>query len=214
MNDKILLVGGGGHCKSVLDSLLIREQYSEIGIIDLKENIGKDILSVKIIGSDDDLKRLYYYGYHYAFVSLGSVGNPLKRVELFDLLQRIGFRIPNIIDPSAVISRNVTLENGIYIGKNAVINVGTSIKKGSIINTSSTLEHDCCIDKFVHVAPGAVLCGNVYVGENTHIGARSVVKQMVNIGNDTMIGMGSVVLKNIGNGITAYGNPCKEVDLI
>lgn len=213
MNNKILLVGGGGHCKSVLDSLLLQEQYSEIGIIDLKENIGKEILGIKIIGCDDDLEKLYHHGYNYAFVSLGSVGNPLHRIELFDLLHQIGFCIPNIIDPSATISQNVTLENGIYIGKNAVVNAGVSIKMGSIINTSSTLEHDCHIDKFVHVAPGAVLCGNVCVGENTHIGAGSMVKQMIRIGSNTIIGMGSVVLKDIGNGITAYGNPCKEADL-
>ena len=210
-SEKLLLIGGGGHCKSVLDSLLHGNQYSEIGIIDKKKNIGKLILDKHIIGCDDDLIKLHHQGYKYAFVTLGSVGDPSSRVKLFAMLEEIGFEIPNIIDLSATISNYVNMKTGIYVGKNAVVNVGTSIGKGAIINTSSTIEHDCEIEKFSHIAPGAVICGGVKIGENSHIGANSVVQQEVEIGANTIIGMGSVVLKNVDNYVLAYGNPCREV---
>ena len=208
MIKKILLIGGGGHCKSVLDSILKSKEYSEIGIIDKTENIGCGILEIPIIGCDDDLSELYHAGYHYAFVTVGSIGNPYLRIELYKLLEKIGFEIPNIIDMTAIVSNYVKMGRGIFIGKNAVINVGTYIKDGSIINTASTIEHDCIIDKFCHIAPGAVLCGEVKIGENTHIGAGSVIKQQVKIGSNTIIGMGSVVLKDIGDNLKACGNPC------
>lgn len=209
MNKKILLVGGGGHCKSVLDSLLNTNQYSEIGVIDKNELIGKKVLSVSIIGSDEDLTRLYREGYKYAFVTVGSIGDPNIRIKLFNTLENIGFKIPNIIDTSAILSDHVKLDNGIFVGKKAVINTGSYIRKGTIINTSTIIEHDCIIEEFSHIAPGAVLCGEVRVGVNTHIGANSVIRQQVSIGSNAMIGIGSVVLNNIENGMVAYGNPCK-----
>ncbi|MFX4263252.1 acetyltransferase [Pelotomaculum propionicicum] len=211
MNKKLLLLGGGGHCKSVLDSLLPSGQYVEMGIIDKKENVGKSILDVPVIGCDDDLSKLYQQEFNYAFVTVGSIGNPSLRVKLFSEIERIGFKIPNIIDATAVVSQHASLENGVFIGKNAVINAGSTIGKGVIINTSATIEHDCTIEDFVHIASGAVLCGELHIGYNTHIGANSVIKQQLRIGFDSIIGMGSVVLHDIGDNIIAFGNPCKEV---
>jgi sugar O-acyltransferase (sialic acid O-acetyltransferase NeuD family) len=211
MPEKILLIGGGGHCKSVLDTLLTTKLYDEIAIIDIKENIGKKILSVPIVGDDHDLPQFIEKGYNHAFISLGSIGNPIVRVKLTTLIEELGFEIPNIIDHSAIVSNHTILENGIYIGKNAVINAGSFIHKGAIINSSSIIEHDCIVGEFSHIAPGAVLCGDVKVGARTHVGARSVIKQQINIGSDSMIGMGSSVLADINNNIVAYGNPCREV---
>lgn len=210
MGKKILLIGGGGHCTSVLDTLYNIMDYSEVGIIDKKENIGKRVLDTPIIGSDDDLAMFHNQGYTEAFVTVGSIGDTNIRTQLFQLLEKIGFIIPNIIDPTAIVSVHASLNQGIFVGKNAVINAGSFIHKGAIINTSSIVEHDCVVEEFSHIAPGAVLCGQVYIGANSHIGANSVIKQQVKIGPKTMIGMGSVVLQNMGEGIIAYGNPCKE----
>lgn len=211
MSKKILLVGGGGHCKSVLDSLLELNEFSEIGIIDRKENMGKEVLGVSVIGCDDDLPQLFADGYKFAFVTLGSIGNPKLRINLFKKISEIGFEIPNIVDPSAVVSRHVNMETGIFVGKNAVINAGSTIHKGSIINTGAIIEHDCLVGEFAHIAPGSVLSGEVQIGANTHIGANCVIKQQLRIGSGSIIGMGSVVSKDIEDNIIAYGNPCKEV---
>ncbi|WP_379970593.1 acetyltransferase [Ectobacillus sp. sgz5001026] len=211
MNRKLLLIGGGGHCKSVLDSILKENLYAEIGIIDKKENTGNSIFGVSVIGCDDDMKKLHQQGFTHAFVTLGSIGNPRMRIKLFEEIERIGFEIPNIIDTTAIISERVDLANGVFVGKNAVINVGSTIGKGAIINTSCTIEHECVIGNFAHIAPGSVLCGEVHIGNYTHVGARSAIKQQVTIGSNTLIGIGSVVLKNIADNVVAYGIPCKEV---
>jgi len=212
MNKKLLLIGGGGHCKSVLDSLLVNHNYTEIGIIDKNGDVGKAILNVPIIGCDEDLPKFHRDGFTHAFITIGSIGNPVARIRLFSILERIGFEIPNIIDSTAIISRYASLESGIFIGKNTVINSGVSVGKGVIINTSATIEHDCFINDFVHIAPGAVLCGEVYIGHGTHIGANSVIKQQLKIGSGSLVGMGSVILHNIGDNTLAYGNPCREVE--
>lgn len=212
MNKKILLVGGGGHCKSVLDSLLGLDEYAEIGIIDKKGNIGDMIMGIPIIGCDNDLPRLYNEGYNYAFVTIGSIGNPSLRIKLFNYLCEIGFVIPNIIDSSSKVSNYVHIEKGVFIGKKAIVNADVVINKGSIVNSGSIVEHDCQIGEFVHIAPGVVLGGEVTIGNNSHIGLNVTVKQQVHIGFNTIIGMGSVVTKNINDNIMAYGCPCREVN--
>ncbi len=212
MNRKLLLVGGGGHCKSILDSLLSLNEYEEIGIVDKKECFGKQCLGVTIVGSDDDLRDLFLAGYTHAFISIGSIGDSGVRIRLYQLLKEIGFIIPNIIDPTAIVSKYVFMGEGVFVGKKAVVNATSIIGKCVIINSSVTIEHDCEIMDFAHVATGAVLCGGVKVFENTHIGANSTIKQGVTIGPKTLIGMGSVVLNNIRGGIVAYGIPCKEVN--
>jgi sugar O-acyltransferase (sialic acid O-acetyltransferase NeuD family) len=210
-NNKILLIGGGGHCRSVLDSLLEGKQYSEIGIIDKKENIGQETMGVRYIGTDDNLQDLFQNGFSSAFVSLGSIGDPSVRIRLYKKIKETGFSIPVITDATAAISKNAVISEGVYIGKNAVVNAGTSIGIGAIINTGAVIEHDCQIGEFVHIASGAVLGGKVTIKDHTHIGSGSVIRQGITVGKNSIIGMGSVVLKDTGDHITAYGNPCREV---
>lgn len=216
---KILLIGGGGHCLAVLDSLLSSYQYQDIGIIDKKNDCTKPntdsketIMGIPIVGSDEDLEFLYGKGYKEAFITVGSIGDASLRKKLYYKVKEIGFKIPNIIDKTSALSINISLGEGIYVGKKAMINADTKIGNLAIINSSAVIEHECEINDFVHIAPGAILCGNVCIGKDTHIGAGSIIKQGVHIGSKTMIGMGSVVLKNMNDNTIAYGNPCREVN--
>ena len=211
MNKKLLLIGGGGHCKSVLDSLLEKNEYAEIGIVDKKEMVGNSIMGIPVIGCDADLPTLFHTGYQYAFVTVGSSGDPTIRIALFSVLSEIGYEIPIIMDSSSKISNHAKIEQGVFIGKQSIVNAGTVIHQGAIINSGSIVEHDCRIGAFVHIAPGAVLGGEVIVGENSHVGSNAAIKQQVSIGFNTIIGMGSVVLHNIHDNVMAYGNPCREV---
>ena len=210
-SNRILLVGGGGHCRSVLDCLLNQGAYSEIGIIEREAGGASTIAGVSVAGTDADLPELFAKGWTNAAITLGSVGNPARRHVLFQMLREIGFSLPAIVDPSAVIGRNVVLGEGTFVGKRAVVNTGTKVGRCAIINTGAILEHDCSIGDFVHISPGCTLCGAVSVGENSHIGAGSVVRQQIEIGSNVLIGAGSVVVKDIAGGVKAYGNPCRVV---
>lgn len=208
---KLLLLGGGGHCKSIIDSLSGCNTYAGIGIVE-KSGIGHaPILGIPVVGTDEDLDKLKREGYTDAFVSLGSIGNTSNRRKLFGLISSLGFDIPNIIDSSAIVSSNSTLGRGLFIGKHAVVNAGSILGDGVIINSSATIEHDCTIGSFAHVSPGVVLCGNVTIGEDAHIGAGCIVRQQVQIGSRAMIGMGSIVLHNVPENTLAYGSPCQVV---
>ncbi len=209
-NKRILLVGGGGHFKSVLDSLLSVGGYSDIGFVD-KTGGSASVLDIPCIGSDVDLPAFFEAGWTHAFIAVGSIGNTALRRKLFERAKQAGFTIPAIIDKSAAVAGDVQIPEGIFIGKNTVINTNASLGVCSIINSGSVVEHDCRIGDFAHISPGTVLCGQVTVGENTHVGAGSVVRQQITIGRDSVIGIGSVVVKNIPNAVEAFGNPCTVV---
>lgn len=212
---RILLLGAGGHCLSVLDSLIALSEYDKIGIVDMAINSTEEganmIMGIPVVGRDEDLNQLHKEGYTDAFISVGSVGDVTLRVRLYHMLKRIGFDIPNIIDKSSIVSPFATLGEGIYIAKKVVVNAKASIGNNCILNTACIIEHECRLADFVHISPGCVLSGNVKIDSGTHIGAGSTIKQGIHVGSDTMVGMGSIVLNDIGSKKIAYGNPCKEV---
>ena len=206
---RILLIGGGGHCRSVLDSVLSLGLYDEVGIVD-REAVR--IPGASVVGSDQDLGALFQKGWTDAFITLGSVGNTALRRRIYSAIREIGFHIPTIADKTAAIAGGVRMDDGCFIGKNAVINAGASLGCCAIINTGAIVEHDCAVGDFSHISPGAVLCGQVRIGHDTHIGAGTVVRQLISVGNNVLIGAGSVVVKDIPDGKTAYGNPCRIVE--
>lgn len=206
----ILLLGGGGHCKSIIDTIKSSNLYDIVGIIDLKDSVGKEVNGIKIIDHEENL-NLYRNTIDNAFISIGSIGNVSIRKKVFLKLKKLNFNIPSIIDKTSIIGENVTIGNGTFIGKGSIINANVSIGENCIINSGVILEHDCKIDNFVHIAPGSIICGGVSISENSHIGAGTTIIQNKTIGNNTIIGAGSLITKDIGDNIVAYGNPAREV---
>lgn len=209
--DAIILLGGGGHCKSVIDSIRRMNRYHIIGILDKKDKVGSYINGVRIIGEDNELPHFFQRGVQYAFITLGSIGNILFREKIYQRVKSAGYKLPIIADPTAIISDSAKIGEGTYIGKGAIINTDVTVGTNCIINTGAIIDHECQIGDFSHISPGTTLSGNVLVGYGTHIGTNSTVIQGIQIGSNTLIGAGSVVVKDIGSNKKAYGNPCKEV---
>lgn len=210
MKPGILLIGAGGHCKVIIDSLLVIRKYRIAGIIDLKKHKEKKFFGIPVVGIDSQLSLLRQKGIKFCFICVGSIGDPTARIRLYNLAKEAGFLFPNLISPYALVSDYAVLGEGNYIAPRVVINAGAEIGNNCIINTGVIVEHDCKIGDFVHIAPGSVLNGNVSVGNYSHIGAGSTLLQGIKIGKKTIIGAASLVLKNIDNKKVAYGNPCEE----
>lgn len=210
--EKLILIGGGGHCKSVIDTIQLLDCYEIVGIIDVKEKIGQYINGIKIIDSDDNLDAYKSSGCS-AFITIGSIGNVETRIRILEQLKKMKFKLPHIIDKTAIIANDVSIGRGTFIGKRAIVNSDSEIGENCIINSGSIIEHECKIGDFVHIAPGTTICGGVKVKANSHIGAGSVIIQYKNIGGNCIIGAGSVVVSDVDDNRIAYGNPAKEVHI-
>ncbi|WP_276947872.1 NeuD/PglB/VioB family sugar acetyltransferase [Acetatifactor muris] len=191
--EDIVLIGGGGHALSVADAIVNGVNYKIMGYTDLSDNH----IPLRYLGTDDILKSLFERGVMNAAITVGYLGKSNIRDRLYYMVKQTGIRLPEIIDPSAVISATADVGEGVFIGKNAVVNAGTKIGKMCIINTGAIIEHNNRIGEYSHIAVGAVLCGDVHVGEHTFIGANATIIQGVQIGMNVIIGAGSIVIGNV-----------------
>lgn len=210
-NNKLVLIGGGGHCRSVLDTAIRTGKFSEIVITDPAIPAVMEIFGYRIAGNDEVLPALKEQGFKYAFITVGDMPDIVLRKKLAQKAVLLGFRFPVIADPSAIISEYAEVGDGTFVGKRAVINAGAVIGQHCIINTGSIIEHECSAGDFSHVSVGSVLCGEAHVGSGSFIGAGSTVRQGITIGEHALIGAGSVVVKDIPSGVKAYGNPCRVI---
>lgn len=211
MGNKLVLIGGGGHCKSVIDVVKRDGMFEKIVITDPRNAVDKSVLGIEIVGADDCLEELRDDGFEYAFITVGSTGfNPLREM-LANKASSLGFTFPVIIDPSATVSDFAVIGTGTYIGKNVVVNADSKIGEHCIINTGAIIEHECRVDDFSHVSVGTILCGKVEIGRNSFIGAGSTVIQRLHIGDNVIIGANSTVLKSVEDNMKYYGIVSKSL---
>ncbi len=190
MKEKIVLIGGGGHCHSVIDVIEEENKYEIIGIVDKKELIGKKILGYEVIACDDDLETVFETCKN-AIITVGQIESNIIRVRIYHKLKEIGFELPVIISPFAYISKHAKLEEGTVIMHHALINANAKIGKNCIINTKALVEHDCIVEDNCHISTASVLNGGTVVKENSFFGSNATSKQSAQI--DGFIKAGSLV---------------------
>lgn len=200
---KLILVGAGGHAKSVVDCISDKE-YELLGFLD--ENKTGFFLNKPILGKNiEDICdfRQYYY-----FVSIGN--NQFRR-EWFERLLELQVPMATIIDSTAIVSRSAKVGKGCFIGKYAVLNADSEIGDNCIINTRALVEHECHLGNHIHVSTNAVINGNVNVSDGTFIGSCAVINGQLSIGRDSTIGSGAAVIKCVDDCVTVVGVPAKVV---
>jgi len=180
MKEKIVLIGAGGHCHSVIDVIELTNKYEIIGIVDTKENIGKQVLDYKVIACDDDLETIFQTCKN-AVITVGQIKSNQIRVKLFEILTKIGFNLPIIISPLAYVSKHSSIDEGTIIMHHVFINANVKIGKNCIINSKALIEHDVVVEDNCHISTGSVLNGGVVVKENTFFGSNSVSKEYITI---------------------------------
>lgn len=209
MNEKIILIGGGGHSKVLIDIIQKNNLYDIIGYVDF-EDLGA-ILGVKYLGGDNCLIDLYNSGVTQAVLGIGQVHITKKRFETVNKIKKIGFYFPAMISRNAIINQDVSIGEGTQVFEGAVVNCCTKIGEFTIINTNVTVEHDCKIGDFCHIATGAVLSGGVEIGDFSMIGSNAVVVQYKKIVSECLIGSGGVVIKDIFEKGIYVGNPVRKI---
>jgi len=189
---KIILLGGGGHCKSVIDVIELEKKYKIHGIVDKPKFLGSKILGYKVIGSDLDLEYLAKK-YKNAIITVGQIQSPLVRIKLFNLARKAGFKFPPIISPRAYVSKYSRIGMGTIVLHNVVVNSNVSIGNNCIINTKSLIEHDCEISDHCHISTCATINGSVKIRSKCFIGSNATVRDGITIKENSFIKANSLV---------------------
>lgn len=179
---KILLIGGGGHCHSVIDVIEQQGVYEIYGVVDVPEKVGSQVLGYQVVGNDDDLPELFQHCLN-AVITVGQIKSNALRVKLFEAARTIGYRLPTIISPLAYVSPHAQIGSGTVVMHHALVNANATIGDNCIINTKALIEHDATIGSHCHIATSAVINGGVVVGENTFVGSNSTIVQESQVTN-------------------------------
>lgn len=211
MTTSILIVGGGGHAKVLLDALLKRTDIIIKGILDKNPDLhGQTVLGVPILGSEEDILNDYHPSHIQLVNGLGSAGLPETRKAVFEKCKEAGFQFLSVVHPAAYLAYDVTMGEGSQCMAGSVIQTSARIGSNAIVNTNVSIDHDCVIGDHVHLAPGVVCCGNVTIGKGTHVGCGAVIKQGVTIAENCLIAAGALVVKDIPAGSKVAGLPARE----
>ena len=203
-NRNLILVGGGGHCKSVID-VAESSGWTILGILDTAENVGKSVLGYSIIGTDEQIPEFVHKAHF--LVTVGQIKNPELRIKLHEKILSSNGKLAIITASNAHISKYSNIGAGTVIMHKAVVNAGAKIGLGCIINTMANIEHDAEIGDYTHISTGAMINGDCIVGKGSFVGSGVVVANGVSIAEHCVIAAGAVVRRNITeNGVYA-GNP-------
>ena len=205
---EVIIIGYSGHAL-VVCGILEAWGYKVIGYCDNEEKKFNPF-SLNYFGKETSASGLAALEQHNYFI---SIGNNNTRKNIYTQLEAKNLLPVNALHPSAVIDYTADIAaHGVMISSNVSINALAKIGPGAICNTHSVIEHQCGVGSFAHIAPGAILCGNVTVGESSFVGAGSVIRENITIGKNVIIGAGSVVVKDIPDNVKAMGNPARIIN--
>lgn len=205
MTRTLLILGCGGHGRIVAEAAL-ECSYEEIAFLD-DSPPEPPLPDMRVLGP---MSMIDHIAKEWP-TAIVAVGDGALRLTLFETLRHGGFHTPNIVHPSAVISRSARLASGIFIGAGAIINTQAQIGEAAIVNTGARIDHDCKIGAGSHIAPGATLSGNVSVGARTWLGTGCAVRQGIVIGDDVLVGVGAAVVSDLTSGETYTGVPARRL---
>lgn len=174
--EPILLIGAGGHCHSIIDLLEKQGAYHILGLVDVKEKIGTQVMGYPVLGCDSDLPELRKHCQN-AVITVGQINDNRLRCELYNLAKKLNYVMPVIISPLAYVSPHANLQEGSVVLHHALVNANASIGVNCIINSKALIEHDAIIGNNCHISTACVVNGAARVDDNSFLGSGSVVIQ-------------------------------------
>ena len=196
-----VVVGAGGHARVVVSTLRAAREPVAAVFDDDPQLWDKRLLGVPIYGPIDKLSELEGQ-------AVIGIGDASIRQTIVNKLQ---IEWATVIHPHSFVDPAVPLGEGSVIFAGAVIQPKARIGAHAVVNTSATVDHNCIVEDFVQIAPGANLCGNVSIGTGTFVGANAVIIENLKIGCWSTVGAGAVVTKNLPDKVVAVGCPAKII---
>jgi len=200
----LVLIGGGGHCKAVIDVVEMTGEWRIAGIVERPGSPIREVMGYPVIGYDDKLQALAER-FPYALVTVGQIKSPDIRERLFTSALQSGFEMATIVSPLARVARSAVVKAGTVVMHFALVGPDAQIGVNTIINTRALVEHDAVVGDHCHIATTAVLNGNVIVGDYCMIGSGSICREGISIGDRCLVGMGTVVRKLVPQGTLFVG---------
>jgi sugar O-acyltransferase (sialic acid O-acetyltransferase NeuD family) len=201
---KVVIYGGGGLSKMIIESVRVLGVYQISGIIDDRMKKGEDVIGVPVLGGAEVLSELFEQGIRTAVNSVGGIGDYTVRFDVFHTLANAGFICPPIVHPTAHVDPSARLEAGVLVLAQSYVSGNARIGMGTLINNSVVISHDCLVGVCANFSPGAMIAGDAVIGDFTQIGMNATVNIGVRVGKECLIGNGATVKKDVPDGTRVF----------
>jgi sugar O-acyltransferase (sialic acid O-acetyltransferase NeuD family) len=201
---KVIIYGGGGLSKMIIESVRVLGCYQIVGIIDDSLPKGTDVIGSPVLGGAEMLPELYKSGVRLAVNSVGGIGNYKVRLNVFHQLADAGFVCPAIVHPTAHVDPSARIEAGVLVLAMSYVSGNAVVGMGSLINNSVVVSHDCVLGVCTSLSPGAMTAGDVIIEDFVQIGMNATINIGVRVGKESRIGNGATVKKNVPPGSRIY----------
>jgi sugar O-acyltransferase (sialic acid O-acetyltransferase NeuD family) len=207
----VVIVGGSGHGKVVIDIVEQTGKFNVLGILDAQIPCGQQVLGHPVIGYESELVTMIQKQQVEGL--LVAVGDNWLRSKIFNSISALSstIKFPSAVHPSAQVAKNVRLGPGTIVMAGCVINSDTSIGDFCILNTHCSVDHGCKLGDYVSFAPHSCAGGNVDVGDYTAVCLGANIIHGLKIGAHTVVGAGATVLNDLPSQVVAYGTPARVV---
>ncbi len=187
--NRLILIGGGGHCRSCIDVIEAENKFKIFGILD-PELVGQKIFGYNVFGDDSFIDEFIDKGCFF-LVTIGQISSSTIRRDMYRLLKKKKANIAKVISPRSYVSKHSFIESGVIVMHDALVNSGAKIMENCIINTKSLIEHDCIISSHSHISTGAIVNGGSRVKEGSFVGSNAVITENVETKYEDFIKAGS-----------------------
>ena len=195
----LVLIGGGGHCRSCIEVIESTGRFKIEGIIDNEISNTETCLGYPVIGSDAEIDKIKTMK-AMALITIGQINSPDKRKNLYELLNSQEIETPVIKASSSIVSRYSLVKEGSIIMHGAVVNACANIGINTIINSMALIEHDAQIGDHCHISTGARINGNVEIGDGCFVGSGAIIYQNIKIARKSVIPAGAVISNDVSDG--------------
>lgn len=195
---RLVIVGAGGHGRSVAEAVLDAGVFQLAGFLDDAAPVLGRVWDWPVLGSTAELAS----GRQHAEVAIVAIGNNGLREKLHQRLYAAGFELATVVHPRAIVSPRGCVGPGCAIMAGAIIGTGAQLGAGVIVNCGAVVDHDGRVDDFGHLGVHAAMAGGSVLGRGAWMQAGAVLGYGAMVGAGVVLAPGEAVHTTINkNGI-------------
>lgn len=211
MTRDVVILGAGGSAGAIVETInainSVSRRWNLRGFLDdTPSKLGTSLFGAPVLGPIDSATSMDGTNF---VIGIASHKRPFGRTEMAERVGVSRQRYATLVHPSASVSPDASIGNGVLIFQFAVVSNSASVGDHAYVSPFCFVGHHASIGAGATLAPRASMLGGSRLGVSAYAGSHCVVRDGVTIGEGALVGMGAIVLGDVPSRVTVVGNPAR-----